>query len=106
MFPQGLTGVPGFSGSDGIPVSPCTSTEQAESRLPFVQEADVSLFLQGHPGQGGPRGKPGADGCNGTHGEPGLEGIPGRKGRPGFFVGATVPVWIMKVKTLVCVSCM
>ncbi|TWW80979.1 hypothetical protein D4764_01G0007940 [Takifugu flavidus] len=54
---KGLTGVPGFSGSNGIP---------------------------GHPGQGGPRGKPGADGCNGTNGEPGLDGIPGRNGRPGF----------------------
>lgn len=69
-----------------------------------MQEADVSLVLQGHPGQGGPRGKPGADGCNGTKGEPGLEGIPGRNGPPGFSVGAAVPAWIMKVKTLVCVS--
>lgn len=48
------------------------------------------MVLQGHPGQGGPRGKPGADGCNGTNGEPGLGGIPGRKGRPGFSVGAAV----------------
>lgn len=70
-----------------------------------MQEADVSLVLQGHPGQGGPRGKPGADGCNGTNGEPGLEGIPGRNGAPGFSVGATVPVWIMKVQTLLYVSC-
>lgn len=67
-----------------------------------MQEADVSLVLQGHPGQGGPRGKPGADGCNGTKGEPGFKGLPGRKGRPGLSVGATVPVWIIKVNTGLC----
>lgn len=49
---------------------------------------DISLVLQGHPGQGGPRGKPGADGCNGTKGEPGLDGLPGKAGAPGFSVGA------------------
>lgn len=49
---------------------------------------DISLVLQGHPGQGGPRGKPGADGCNGTKGEPGLDGRPGNPGAPGFSVGA------------------
>lgn len=49
---------------------------------------DISLVLQGHPGQGGPRGKPGADGCNGTKGEPGLDGLPGKLGPPGFSVGA------------------
>lgn len=49
---------------------------------------DTSLFLQGHPGQGGPRGKPGADGCNGTKGEPGLDGLPGKPGSAGLTVGA------------------
>lgn len=61
--------------------------------LTFLHEAyfcHVSLVLQGHPGQGGPRGKPGADGCNGTIGEPGLEGLPGQSGIPGFSVSAAV----------------
>lgn len=50
---------------------------------------DLTLALQGHPGQAGPRGKPGADGCNGTRGEPGSQGLPGYNGAPGFPVGAT-----------------
>lgn len=72
---------------------------QVQSTLTVVHESyfcDISSVLQGHPGQGGPRGKPGADGCNGTKGEPGLDGLPGKPGSPGLTVGAT---------SLLCGSC-
>lgn len=89
-----MTGVPGFSGNDGIPVSldQCSRSSLYIVLSPAVMCSvfcDLTLALQGHPGQAGPRGRPGADGCNGTHGEPGLPGQPGYNGAPGFPVGAT-----------------
>lgn len=93
-----MTGVPGFSGNDGIPVSPSISQDKCRRSslyivlsLPLMcfDFCDLTLALQGHPGQAGPRGKPGADGCNGTQGEPGLPGQTGYSGTPGFPVGVT-----------------
>lgn len=44
MFPQGMTGVPGFSGSDGIPVRPSTSTDRCSPRpLLFTRLIFVSF---------------------------------------------------------------
>lgn len=115
---QGMTGIPGFSGGNGIPVSTAplclgvfyftallvrpvgfafrcfhTSTPQWETRpgtCSFLT-SDVLSDVQGHPGQGGPRGKPGADGCNGTRGDGGLPGTSGTSGRSGYPVCASLP---------------
>lgn len=94
VAPQGQTGVPGFSGNDGIPVSLSLSVDES-SRSSLNSRSlcdclDLSLTLQGHPGQAGPRGKPGADGCNGTKGDSGLMGQPGYNGAPGFPVSVTL----------------
>lgn len=104
-----MTGVPGFSGNDGIPVSldRCSRSSLYIVLSPPVMCSDfcdLTLALQGHPGEAGPRGRPGADGCNGTHGEPGLPGQPGYNGAPGFPVGAT-PVWIATGKIQSLISC-
>ncbi len=92
-----MTGIPGFSGNDGIPVGPSISLDtHNKSSLCIVSSLtimcsdwDLMFILQGHPGLAGPRGKPGADGCNGTQGDSGLPGQPGYDGAPGFPVGAT-----------------
>ena len=91
-----MTGVPGFSGNDGIPVSPSITLDQYDRKsLQHCVESDCNVFwlswlaLQGHPGQAGSRGKPGADGCNGTQGDAGLPGQTGYNGSPGPPVGVT-----------------
>lgn len=97
VAPQGMTGVPGFTGNDGIPVSSYSGVDKAADiqNVLFIWLRCILtvVFPQGHPGQHGPRGKPGADGCNGTSGEPGTPGLPGAIGRPGFVVGATLKVY-------------
>lgn len=55
------------------------------------------MSLQGHPGQGGSRGKPGHDGCNGTKGDPGSQGIQGPAGTPGVF-SVSYENWICQHK--------
>lgn len=95
-----MTGVPGFSGNDGIPVSLSISLWESSKSSLYVHRVMIlltmfsdccclTLALQGHPGQAGPRGKPGADGCNGTQGESGFPGQPGYNGAPGFPVSET-----------------
>lgn len=113
--PQGKTGVPGFSGNNGIPVSSsirlCGSS-RSSSRvnrfllilwvMPFNLLLLMMFALQGHPGQAGSRGKPGADGCNGTQGDSGLPGQPAYKGSSGFPVSVTQTfLSISKIQSLI-----
>ena len=116
LAPQGMTGIPGFSGNDGIPVSASVyqslhiklivslwviykTMHYPECAHEDLWFGDLTLPLQGHPGQAGTRGKPGADGCNGTQGEPGLPGQPGYVGLPGIPVGvppSLYGLWLVK----------
>lgn len=109
-----MSGVPGFSGSDGIPVSPSVSVgDRGRSSLYIVlillvmcsDCCDLTFALQGHPGQAGPRGKPGADGCNGTHGDSGAPGQPGYNGAAGFPVSATPNLYVFLKQSLISCKC-